>query len=90
MTGFLDQAKEKVKETVATGKAKADEFQANRAQSDLYKQLGTAYYAEQRQGASHDEVARILGLLDAHINTHTASGGTEAEGNEPPGPVGIA
>ncbi|MGA4541681.1 hypothetical protein ACPA54_17000 [Uniformispora flossi] len=94
MSGFLDQAKEKVRETVATGKLKADEFQANRAQSDLFKQLGAAYYAEQRQGAPHDEVARLLGLLDAHAESHAKDGGTGSgpgpEGGEPPGPVGLA
>lgn len=90
MSGFLDQAKEKVRETVATGKHKADEFQANRAQSDLFKQLGAAYYAEQRQGASHDEVARLLALLDAHAESHASTGGTGPEGGEPPGPVGLA
>jgi hypothetical protein len=88
MSGFLDKAKEKARETVATGKHKADEFQANRAQADLYKQLGAAYYAEQRQGASHDEVSRLLGLLDEHERTHgPRPGDTPSDG---PGPVGLA
>lgn len=87
MSGFLDKAKEKARETVATGKHKADEFQANRAQSHLYKELGAAYYAEQRQGASHDEVSRLLDRLDEHERTHGPSTGEDSEG---PGPVGIA
>ncbi|MDI2131039.1 hypothetical protein [Yinghuangia seranimata] len=85
MSGFLDRAMEKAKETVATGKHKADEFQANRAQGDLYKQLGAAYYAEQRQGASHDEVARLLGLLEEHERVHGRS-----TGNPEDGPMGLA
>ncbi|WTW92561.1 hypothetical protein OG216_03845 [Streptomycetaceae bacterium NBC_01309] len=88
MSGFLDKAKEKAKETVATGKQKADEFQANRAQGDLYKQLGAAYYAEQRQGASHDEVSRLLTALDAHEREHGPSTGDSP--TDGPGPVGLA
>ncbi|MCF2532373.1 hypothetical protein [Yinghuangia soli] len=88
MSNFLDKAKEKAKETMATGKQKADDFQANRAQGDLYKQLGAAYYAEQRQGASHDEVSRLLGLLDEHERAHGPSTGDRP--TDGPGPVGLA
>jgi hypothetical protein len=86
MTSILEQAKTKANDLVTTGKHKVDEFQAHRAQSDLFKQLGAAYYAEQRKGASHDEVARILGLLDDHERVH----GEHGEDNEPPGPIGLA
>lgn len=88
MSSFLDKAKVKARETVATGKQKADEFQSHRAQTDLYKQLGAAYYAEQRQGASHDEVTRLLGLLDEHERVHGPSTGDKP--SDGPGPVGLA
>ncbi|UGQ12617.1 hypothetical protein LO772_03085 [Yinghuangia sp. ASG 101] len=88
MTSFLDKAKEKARDTVTTGKQKADEFQANRAQADLFKQLGAAYYAEQRRGAPHDEVSRLVGLLDEHERAHGPSTGDQS--SEGPGPVGLA
>ncbi|MGC0415804.1 hypothetical protein [Embleya sp. AB8] len=70
MSGFLDKAKKMAEDTMNTGKQKVEEVQVGRDASALLKQLGAAYWKEQRGGGSHEEVTRVLGLLDEHVAKH--------------------
>jgi len=100
--GFLDKAKEaasqaaaKAQQGVAQGQAKMETMQAKRAADGLLRDLGAAFYAEQRAGGSRDAVMQALAALDAHAAQHgpielgatgagaAASGSTYA-GSAPP------
>jgi hypothetical protein len=70
MSGFLDRAKNAAQQGVAAGKQKVGDVQVQRAGADLLKKLGTAVYAEQRQGGSPEAVEAALGALDAHVREH--------------------
>ncbi|MEU2060353.1 hypothetical protein [Streptomyces sp. NPDC013455] len=70
MTGFLDRAKEQAQSALNQGKQKVEEVQAQRAGTDLLKQLGAAYYAEQRGSGSAQATQNALAALEAHIATH--------------------
>ncbi|MFI6586366.1 hypothetical protein [Embleya sp. NPDC050493] len=74
MSGFLDKAKKMAEDTVNTGKHKVEEVQVTREAGTLLKQLGTAYWREQRSGGSHEEVTRALAALDEHVAKHGDTG----------------
>lgn len=72
--GFLDKAKEaaqqataKAQQGMAQGQAKLGEVQAKRAADGLLRDLGAAFYAEQRQGGSSESVVTALRALDTHV-----------------------
>jgi hypothetical protein len=74
---FLDKAKmaaekaaAKAQQGVHQGQAKLDAMQAKRKADALLRELGAAYYAEQRQGGLHEPVERALAALDAHEAEH--------------------
>jgi hypothetical protein len=71
--GFLDKAKvaaqqaaQKAQQGVQQGQAKIDAMQAKKRADALLRDLGAAYYAEQRSGGDHDAVERALAAVDAH------------------------
>lgn len=71
--GLMDKAKAqaevlaaKAQQGVAQGKEKIEEVQAKRARDALLEQLGAAAYAEVKGTGTHEEVERIVGLIDAH------------------------
>ncbi|MCX3060181.1 hypothetical protein [Streptomyces beihaiensis] len=70
MAGFLDRAKEQAQRGLTQGKQKLDEVQAQRAGADLLKQLGAAYYAEQRGSGGAEATQRALQAVEAHIAAH--------------------
>ena len=70
MAGFLDRAKEQAQRGLTQGKQKIDEVQAQRAGSDLLKNLGAAYYAERRGSGSPEVTQQALQALESHIATH--------------------
>jgi hypothetical protein len=51
--GFMDKVKQQAEQAMATGN------------TDLLRALGTAYYAQQRQGGPADAVTSALAALDA-------------------------
>src|SRR5665811_2497764 len=75
--GFMDKAREaaqqataKAQQGLAQGQAKIDEVQTTRAADGLLRDLGAAFYAEQRSGGSHEAVVAALGAVDAHVAAH--------------------
>jgi len=75
--GFMDKAREaaqqattKAQQGLAQGQAKIDEVQTSRAADGLLRDVGAAFYAEQRSGGSHEAVVAALGALDAHVAAH--------------------
>ncbi|MFI1762126.1 hypothetical protein ACH41H_08780 [Streptomyces sp. NPDC020800] len=70
MSGFLDRAKEQAQSALHQGKQKVDELQQQRAGNDLLKQLGAAYYTEQRGSGSAQATHDALTALEAHIAAH--------------------
>jgi hypothetical protein len=86
--GFMDkvkaqaeQAVAKAQQGVAQGQTKIDDLQTKRAGDALVMALGTAYYAEQRQGGPQQAVITALAAVDAHVAAHGPIGGA------PPAPV---
>jgi len=87
--GFMDKAREaaqqattKAQQGLAQGQAKLDDAQTSRAADGLMRDLGAAFYAEQRNGGSHEAVVAALGAMDAHVAAHgplgqTGKGSTE-------------
>lgn len=68
-----EQAVAKGKQGVAQGQAKIGDVQSKRQVDSLMHDLGAAYYAEQRDGGSHDAVVQALAAVD-EAKTAAASG----------------
>lgn len=90
--GFMDKAREaaqqattKAQQGLAQGQAKLDEVQTTRAGDGLLRDLGAAFYAEQRSGGSHEAVVAALGAMDAHVAAHGPLGaGSPQPAPQPP------
>lgn len=65
-----EQALAKAQQGVSQGQAKLDQVQVKRQADALLRNLGAAYYAEQRQGGSPDAVAAAMASLDEHVTDH--------------------
>lgn len=72
--GLMDKLKEqagqvadKAQKGAAQAQAKYEAVQAKRGGDALLRDLGAAYYAEQRQSGPHDDVQKALAALDAHV-----------------------
>ena len=65
-----EQAVAKAQQGVAQGKEKVEELQAKRHADALLRNLGAAYYAQQRSGGSDNAVTAALATLDAHATEH--------------------
>ena len=83
--GFMDKVKQtagqamsKAQQGVSQGRAKLDEVQAKRQWDALLRNLGAAYYAQERQDGPADAVSTAMAALDDHASTHGA-GSTSAE-----------
>ena len=61
-----EQLAAKAQEGTAQAQAKFKDMQTKRGSDSLLRDLGVAYYAEQRQGGPHEAVAQALSALDAH------------------------
>jgi hypothetical protein len=95
--GFMDkvkaqaeQAMVKAQQGVAQGQTKIDDLQTRRAGDALIAALGTAFYAEQRQGGSQQAVVAALAAVDAHVAAHGPIGGPPPAPVAPAGPVAPA
>jgi hypothetical protein len=95
--GFMDKAREaaqqataKAQQGLAQGQAKIDEVQTTRAADGLLRDLGAAFYAEQRSGGSKEAVVTALGAVDAHVAAHGPLGkagpASSDPSPQPPGP----
>ena len=60
-------AKTKAQEGLAMGQAKVEAFQDKRAADGLLRDLGSAYYAQQRSGGSQQAVDDAVAALDKHV-----------------------
>lgn len=63
-----EQVAVKAQEGSAQMKAKFEQTQAKRGAETLLRDLGAAYYAEQRQGGPHDAVEKAMAALDSHAS----------------------
>ena len=66
----LAKAQQGVAQGVAQGKEKVEEIQAKRQGDALLRNLGAAYFAQQRSGGSAEAVAAALAAVDAHASEH--------------------
>ncbi|CAN5626452.1 hypothetical protein BH10ACT8_BH10ACT8_12990 [soil metagenome] len=92
--GFLDKAKEAANQALASaqqaaqqGQAKLDSYQSDRSESDLHRQLGEAFYNEQRRGGDHAATVAALQAVDAH---HAAVAAHAAQAQAAQSPVAQA
>src|SRR4051812_10664884 len=60
------KAQKGVAQGVAQGKEKVEEIQAKKHADALLRNLGAAYFAQQRSGGSADAVTAALAAVDAH------------------------
>ena len=74
---FVDKVRESAAQAVqqaqvamGQGQAKLDAFQLRRQADGLLRDLGAAYYAEQRRGGGAEAVTAALAVLDAHVAAH--------------------
>ena len=77
--GLLDKVKAqaeqvavKAQQGVSQGQAKLDAMQAKKQSDGLLRDLGAAYFAQQRSGGSAEAVSEALAKVDAHIAEHGA------------------
>jgi hypothetical protein len=77
---------------VSQGQAKLEEVQAKRQAQTLLRNLGAAYYAQQRQGGSEAAVTAALAAMDEHVAAHppTDPGATQVSSTEGDAPAGEA
>jgi len=75
--GLLDKAKAQAQQAVAKahqgvaqGQAKLDTMQAKKHGDALLRDLGAAYYAQQRSGGSADAVTAAMAKVDEHAAAH--------------------
>jgi hypothetical protein len=82
------QAKAKAEQAAHQGQAKVAEMKENREEAALFRSLGEAVYAEQRQGGGHSSVDTALAALDAHYARAATdgTGGPSADGMGAPPP----
>jgi hypothetical protein len=60
----------KARQGLAQGQEKLDEYQAKRRADTLLRNLGAAFYAEQRYGGDREAVATALAAVDSHAAHH--------------------
>jgi hypothetical protein len=65
-----EQAVAKGQQAMAQGQSKVEELQAKRQGDALLRDLGAAYFAQQRSGGSAEAVTAALGKVDAHVAEH--------------------
>jgi hypothetical protein len=96
--GLMDKVKMQAEQAVAKaqqgmnqGQAKIDQLQAKRHWDGLLRDLGEAYYANLRQGASREAVDAALAALDSQAaqTAPGATGGTTATQSAPRGDQGL-
>lgn len=68
--GLLDKVKAQAGQVAAQGQAKLGEVQAKRQADALLRELGHAYYRQQREGGPAGAVSDALAKVDAHVAEH--------------------
>jgi hypothetical protein len=91
--GFLDKAKEAANQAMASaqqaaqqGQAKLGEMQQGRAESELLKTLGDAFYNEQRRGGDRQTTIDALVAVDnyhASLAAQAAQTAQNAQDTQP-------
>jgi hypothetical protein len=96
---LIDKVKQQAEQAVglaqhglSQGQAKLGEVQAKRQAQALLRNLGAAYYAQQREGGSEAAVTAALAALDEHVAAHppTDAGATQASSTEEAASTGPA
>jgi hypothetical protein len=84
--GFLDKAKEAAEKAMASaqqaaqqGQAKVGAYQQGKSENELYRNLGEAFYREQRSGGDRQSVQASLDALDAHMAAAAAAAQAAAD-----------
>lgn len=72
-------ARDKAKQGVSQGQAKAGQLQAKLQAQSLLRNLGAAYYAEQREGGSKEAVDYALAVLDRHVAAQRSTPSSDTE-----------
>ncbi|HUW17572.1 MAG TPA: hypothetical protein VMW94_10885 [Actinomycetes bacterium] len=92
--GFMDkaraaaqQAMDEAKKGIDSGQAKLDEVQAKREMDKQLAALGAAFYLEQRQDGSRDDVNAALGAVDGLVQEHGMVGFPDPAEASPPDPA---
>jgi len=78
----MDQVKSVVQDQLAQGQGKLDQLQAQRQLNDLYRTLGQAYYAKEKQGGAAADVTDILAKIDAFLTQNPPA--TKVDENQAP------
>ncbi len=74
-----EKAAARAQQGVQQGQAKIEELQEKRKADALLRDLGAAYFAEERSGGDHEAVVRALAAVDAHV---AENGGLDGTGSE--------
>lgn len=64
-----EQALQKAQQGVSQGQAKLDQVQAKRQADVLFRNLGAAYYAQQRENGPTAAVEAAMAALDEHVRS---------------------
>ena len=98
--GLLDKVKAqaeqvaaKAQQGVSQGQAKIEEMQVKKQSDALLRDLGAAYFAQQRSGGSAEAVTDALAKVDAHIAAHGAvdtAATTPTQSSSSPGETGAS
>jgi hypothetical protein len=94
---LIDKVKQQAEQAVglaqqglSQGQAKLEEVQAKRQAQTLLRNLGAAYYAQQREGGPEAAVTAALAAMDEHMAAHPPTGpdATQASSTQETGPTG--
>ncbi|MCB0977016.1 MAG: hypothetical protein KDB02_06115 [Acidimicrobiales bacterium] len=88
--GFLDKVKSQAEQVAKQGQEKINEVQAKRASDALLRDLGAWYYATQTGrdgGQGAEQMARLVGELQAHEAEHGPLGGGDSEDSDAAAPA---
>jgi hypothetical protein len=83
-----EQAMAKAQQGVTQGQAKLEAYQAKQGTGALLRDLGAAYYAQQRTGGSPDAVTAALAALDSHAAEHGPIDTAPSAAGSPGAPAG--
>ncbi|HTW19497.1 MAG TPA: hypothetical protein VME70_04695 [Mycobacteriales bacterium] len=85
-----EQAMVKAQQGVQQGQTKLNDMQTQRNHDSLLRDLGAAYYAQQRSGGSAEAVTAALDALDAHAASAAATASAPPESGTTTPPAGGA
>ena len=68
-----EKAASRAQQGVHQGQAKIEELQDKRKADALLRDLGSAYYDEERHGGDHEAVVRAVAAVDTHLAQESAA-----------------